>query len=63
MNTSTRRRTFARAVTAWRSGRPHTAWEILAAAGMADHWPEFQRVALRAARGRYQRAIHRTMIH
>jgi hypothetical protein len=63
MNTSTRRRTFARAVTAWRTGRPHTAWEILADAGMAELWPDFQRVALRHARNRYQRAMIRTIIH
>lgn len=46
-------RTLRRAAMAWRIGRPHRAWEILAEAGMADQWPTFQRVVLQRARARY----------
>jgi len=53
---------LARAVLAWRGSRPHTAWSILADAGMAELWPEFQRVALRHARNRYTRAMRKTII-
>jgi len=48
-----RTRAIRRAVTAWRAGKPHQAWEILASAGYADYWPVFQRVALRHARCRF----------
>jgi hypothetical protein len=58
---SVRRRAFRRAAEAWRAGRPHTAWEILAEAGLSDHWREFQRTALRVARRRYLRRIVTSM--
>lgn len=54
---SRRYRTLVRAATAWKAGKPHRAWEILADAGMADQWPAFQRVALRHARARYVRTM------
>lgn len=41
---------IARAVAAWKRGRPHEAWQILDKAGYADYWPIFHREALRAAR-------------
>lgn len=46
-------RVLRRAVLAWRDDRPHQAWAILAEAGMADHWPAFQRAMLADARERY----------
>jgi hypothetical protein len=52
-NAGKRHRALRQAVQAWRVGRPHRAWQILAEAGMADHWQEFQRVALRRARERF----------
>ena len=57
-----RRRVLYRAATAWRDGHPHTAWSILAQAGMGELWPEFQRVALRHARSRYQRAMSKATV-
>jgi hypothetical protein len=33
--------------------RPHTALDILTAAGMANVWPTFQREQLKAARRRF----------
>lgn len=56
---SHRQRALDRAVAAWRSGKPHTAWQILSDAGMADYWPTFQRTALRVARKRYTTAVRR----
>lgn len=50
---------LARATAAWRAGRPHHAWQILATAGMADYWPEFRRQALALARTRYVRLMSR----
>ena len=52
-------RAFKRAAVAWRAGRPHQAWEILATSGFGDHWKEFQRQALSQARARYLRLIDR----
>jgi alpha-beta hydrolase superfamily lysophospholipase len=48
-----------RAVIAWRVGKPHRAWEILAEAGMSDYWARFQRTALQHARRGYTRAMER----
>lgn len=45
-----RRRALRRAAGAWQNGKPHRAWEILAAAGYEDLWPKFQRQALGHAR-------------
>lgn len=45
-----RRRAYRRAAYAWSSGKPHRAWEILAASGYGDQWQDFQREALRRAR-------------
>lgn len=53
MSPSMRRRVHKRAASAWLAGKPHTAWEILDGAGLADEWPEFQRVAFRLARRRF----------
>jgi hypothetical protein len=55
-----RRRVYSRAARAWNDGKPHTAWEILADAGMADHWPYFQREAFRSARQRYLSLLPRS---
>lgn len=52
---SVRRRAIRHAAEAWRAGKPHRAWEIMAEAGLLDHWREFQRTALRVARRRYLR--------
>lgn len=57
MSASMRHRTFTRAAAAWQAGKPHTAWEILADAGLQDEWPVFQRVALRLARRRFVRRM------
>ncbi len=49
-----------RAVEAWQASRPHTAWTILAEAGMAELWPHFQRAMLRHNRTRFTRTMTRT---
>lgn len=49
-----RQRAFRRAAYAWTHGKPHAAWEILAASGYGDQWEAFQREALRAARRTYR---------
>jgi hypothetical protein len=56
---SARARVLDRAVIAWRVGKPHRAWEILAEAGMSDYWARFQRTALQHARRGYTRAMER----
>lgn len=56
---SARVRVLQRARDAWTAGKPHTAWQILAEAGMAAHWPEFQRTALAHARRGFTRAMTR----
>ena len=53
MSRSVRARTFDRAARAWVAGKPHTAWQILAEAGLTDQWPAFLRVALARARRTY----------
>lgn len=58
---SERRRVFRRAAVAWQSGKPHTAWEILAESGFQDEWPRFRKVALRIARGRFTAAMARVI--
>ena len=57
LTASQRARVITRAVAAWHAGKPHTAWQTLADAGMGAYWPMFQRVALRHARKRYTRAM------
>lgn len=57
---SVRVRAFNRAARAWRAGYPHQALEILRAAGLEGHWPEFRDQALRRARERYVRLIRIT---
>ena len=54
-----RHRALTRAARAWQAGRPHTAWEILADAGLAAYWPTFRRTALSRARSRYLREMSR----
>jgi len=54
---SARHRAHVRAAVAWRAGKPHAAWQVLAEAGLAHEWPAFQRVALRQARRRYLTAM------
>jgi hypothetical protein len=41
---------YRRAALLWRGGKPHEAWQQFVQADMLDHWPAFQRVALRLAR-------------
>lgn len=48
-----RQRALRRAAGAWQQGEPYRAWEILAASGYEDLWPEFRRQALRTARRRF----------
>lgn len=59
MTRSGRVRVIERAVVAYRVGKPHMAWQILAEAGMVDYWPEFLREALTRARRGYTRAMSR----
>lgn len=54
-----RRRVIARAVAAWRRGRPHEAWQELDRAGLGEYWPHFQRQAFIAARRRYVSTIRK----
>ena len=51
--TAKRRRALHRAAYAWANGKPHAAWEILAAEGYGHLWPEFRSEALRRARRTY----------
>lgn len=57
MSASMRRRVYTRAAVAWQAGKPHTAWEILAASGLQEEWPTFQRVALRIARRKFLKRL------
>jgi hypothetical protein len=59
MTRTERERTLDRAVVAWRVGRPHRAWEILADAGLQAYWPTFLRTALGRARKGYVRTMSR----
>jgi hypothetical protein len=52
-----RRRTFRRAAEAYRAGKPYKAWEILATAGMGEHWREFLKINQAAARQRFHAAM------
>ena len=45
-----RQRAYRRAAYAWTHGKPHTAWEILAASGYSDQWRDFEKEAFRHAR-------------
>lgn len=56
---SQRRRVLRRAARAWKAGKPHTAWSILAECGLSEYWPAFRNTALRMARQRYEREMSR----
>lgn len=51
---SQRHRTLVRAARAWKAGKPHTAWEIMHAAGLDRDWPQLQRALLADARRRFE---------
>lgn len=59
LSRTARRRVLMRAVAAWQASKPHTAWEILAQAGMAHYWPYLRRALLRANRERFERTMSR----
>jgi hypothetical protein len=49
---------FRQAARAWNDRKPHRALEIIREAGYgADEWREFQRIMLRRARARFDRAM------
>lgn len=56
---SQRHRIMVRAARAWKAGKPHTAWEIMMAAGLDREWPLLKAELLRQARKRFEREIAR----
>lgn len=45
---------LSRAARLHNAGKPHAAWEMINAAGLAEHYPIFLRAGLRSARARFE---------